>query len=231
MKAVFVAGTDTGVGKTVVCGLLARYLKNKNYRVVPQKWIQTGSKDFPLDIAGQLSLMKMKKSQVKDIMQYVCPYSFKFPCSPHLAASLEKTNINAGKIKSAFKVLSEKFDFVIVEGIGGALVPFNRKQLVIDIAKQLNLPAIIVVGNKLGAINHTLMTIEAIRARKVPIAGIIFNNLSTKQDKLILRDNIEIIRILSREKILGSLAYSKNKDSLYKSFLPVARTIEKWISG
>ena len=166
MKAIFITGTDTGVGKTTVSGLLGRFISDRGYLPVAHKWIQTGKENFPTDY-----------------LQWEFVYKFKFPSSPHLAASLEKKAISVNKIKNSFRSLKKKFDFVIVEGIGGALVPFNRRNLVIDIAKKLNLPVLIVANNKLGAINHTLLTIEAIKMRKMKVIGIIFNNQCRKVDK------------------------------------------------
>ena len=205
MKALFVTGTDTGVGKTIVCGLLGRFLSNNGYRAIIQKWIQAGSNNFPKNVN-------------------VC-YTFKYPASPHLAAGLEKRRINAGKIKKSFKFLKKGFDFVIVEGIGGALVPFNEKRLVIDIAKELYLPVLIVVANKLGAINHSLLTIEAVKRRNMKIMGVIFNNRYKSADKIILEDNAKIVKALSGEKILGILPYCKDRNKLHKAFLPIGGKI------
>lgn len=225
MKAVFVTGTDTGAGKTVVSGLLGRFLLEKGYRVITQKWIQTGSGNFPKDINSHLKLMKMPRHNIKEYLSYMFPYTFKFASSPHLAASLEKRTISIKKIKKCFKFLQKGFDFVIVEGAGGALVPFNRKRLIIDIARELNLPVLIVASNKLGAINHTLLTIEAIKRRGMKIIGIIFNNRYRKVSKIILKDNAKIVAKLTGEKILGTLPYIKDKNRLYKSFLPIGNKI------
>lgn len=208
MKGIFVTGTDTGVGKTVVTSLLARYLRDKGINVVTQKWVLSGAKSA--------------KTTPR------LPYTFKFASSPHLAAKLERKKISVEKIKKSYQLLEKNFDFVIVEGIGGALVPLNHKKLVIDIAKELKLPVVIVAANKLGAINHTLLTVEAIRRRGMNIIGIIFNNLSTKTNKIILKDNVEIIKKLTGEKILGVLPRIKAKDSLCQQFLPF---LDTWISG
>lgn len=222
MKAIFVTGTDTGVGKTVVTGLVARYIQEMGYNVITQKWIQSGS-SLPKDINLHLRLMRKKKDYVKRYFNYVCPYIFKFPSSPHLASIIEKKRISAKEIKRSFNQLSNIFDFVVVEGIGGALVPYNKKGLVIDIAKELKLPTLIVAANKLGAINHTLLTVEALRKRKLKILGIVFNNL--KKENVILKDNPKIIKKVSRETILGVLPYRKNKNFLYKHFLPMGRRL------
>ena len=117
------------------------------------------------------------------------------------------------------------FDFVIVEGAGGVLVPFNRKKLIIDIAKDLNLPVVVVAANKLGAINHTLLTIEALKIRSLKIIGIIFNNQSNKGNDIVLEDNPKIVRQLSGQRILGTLPWTKNKDILIKKFNIIGKNI------
>ncbi len=230
MKAVFITGTDTGVGKTIVAGLLGRFLLDNGHRAITQKWIQTGSK-FPEDIARHLELMKKKKCDINDYLPYMSPYTFKFPASGHLAARLERKKISRARIKKSFLFLEDRFDFVIVEGIGGALVPFNGKGLVIDIAKELDIPALLVVANKLGCINHTLLTIEAVKRRGMKIIGIIFNNnQSGERENIISKDNPRIIKKLTGERILGVLPFSRSKELLYKRFIPIGKKVT-WITG
>lgn len=207
MNALFVTGTDTGVGKSIVTGLLGRYLLDKGHSVITQKWIETGSKNFSQDIDLHLEIMGKKRRQIKDYLSYVSPYNFRFASSPHLAARLKRKRICIDRIKKSFNFLQNKFDYVIVEGTGGALVPINERRLVIDIAKELRLPVLIVAGNRLGAINHTLLTVEAIRKRHMRIIGIIFNNTCKDTDRLILRDNVRIVKRLTRERILGVIPW------------------------
>ena len=223
MKGIFITGTDTGVGKSVVTGLLAKYLREKGHKVITQKWIQTGS-CIPADINLHLKIMGVSKSVIKNHLNYICPYVFKLPASPHLAAGFEKKRINVSKIKKSFELLSAKFDFVIVEGIGGALVPVNEKRLVIDIANELGLSVLIVAQNKLGAINHALMTIEVLKHRKMKILGVLFNNCKG-ENKLVLKDNPDIIRKITGQNMLGVLPWDKRFDLLYKKFLPIAEKV------
>ena len=230
MKAIFVTGTDTGVGKTVICGLLGRLLSDKGYNVITQKWVQSGSGSFPEDVDSHLKLMGLCRRDIKDYLSHVCPYNYRFPASPHLAAIRENKKISAARIKKSFAFLAKRFDLVIVEASGGALVPISRKKLLIDIAKELKLPVLVVAENRLGAINHTLLTIEAIRVRRMKMAGIIFNNLSEGTDVRILKDNPKIITALTGEKALGTLPWMKNKNSLYNAFIPIGKRI-KWIVG
>jgi len=223
MKGIFVTGTDTGSGKSTVTGLLAKYLRGKGDKVITQKWVQTGSR-FSADINLHLKIMGVSKNEIKEHLDCVCPYIFKLPASPHLAAKAENKKINIARIKQSFKSLSSKFDFVIVEGIGGALVPVDEKRLVIDIANELGLPVLVVGQNKIGAINHILMTIEVLKQRKMKILGIVFNNCPG-QNKLVLQDNPEIVRKITKQKILGVLPRQKRLDLLYKKFLPIAAKI------
>jgi dethiobiotin synthetase len=226
MKALCIAGTDTGVGKTIVTALLAKYLSKKGQKVITQKWIQTGSnaRGYSADMATHLKIMGRRRQDIKEYMPYAVPYIFKAPCSPHLACTLENKTISAGKITRGFKFLSGKFDFVLVEGTGGVLVPFNNKRLVIDIACDLNLAVLLVAENKLGAINHTLLTIEALTARKMRILGVVFNNRKG-QEKKIIEDNPRIIKALSGQKILGVLPWIESVEALYEKFIPIGKRI------
>lgn len=223
MKGIFITGTDTGVGKTIVTGLLAKYLRQQGYKVITQKWVQTGSR-VCADVNLHLKIMGTTKGAIRKHLDCVCPYVFKLPASPHLAAKAEKKKIDISRIKRSFKLLSSKFDFVIVEGVGGALVPLDEKRLVIDIAGQLGLSVLVVAQNKLGVINHTLMTIEALKQRKMKILGVLFNNFPG-QNRLVLKDNPDIISKITGAKILGVLPWNKRLDLLYKKFLLIVRKI------
>jgi dethiobiotin synthetase len=229
-KSIFVTGTDTGVGKTLISGMLARYLCHKGYGVITQKWIQTGSTCSPHDIGLHLKLMGRGIEDIKEYLTCISPYVLGFPGSPHLACARERKVIDEGKIKRSLRRLEKRFDFVIVEGVGGALVPFNEKRLVIDIARDLNLSVLIVAANKLGAINHTLLTVEAIERRNMRIAGIVFNSATRQVKDVILKDNPRIVEKLTGSRILGVLPWKKNKDLLYKKFLPIGRSILKALS-
>jgi len=225
MRGFFVIGTDTVVGKTIVTGLLAKFLEDKGYKVITQKWVETGSVGFSKDAGLHLKLLGKKKHKIRSHLSDISPYTFEFPSSPHLASSLERRKISIERIKKSFKSLEKAFNFVVVEGVGGALVPLSKRKLVIDAAKELNLPVLIVVGNKLGAINHTLLTIEALKARKMKIAGVIFNSLRSKESDIILKDNPKIIEAISGQKSSGSLPWTKDKNILHKNFKKIGKKI------
>ncbi len=175
MNAIFVAGTDTGAGKTFITELLARNTKQAGYNVAVQKWVETG----------------VTKSKAV--------YSFRLAASPHLAAKRENKKINIAKIKNEFKQLTKEFDFVIVEGTGGLMVPITEKELLIDIVKDLKIPVLLVAANRIGAINHTLLSLEALNIRKMRVLGVIFNNLLKGENKLVMKDNPEIVKKIIRK--------------------------------
>ena len=227
MGGVFITGTDTGVGKSVITGLLARYLSEAGYSLITQKWVQTGSERGKGDIKVHLQMMGKKKEFFSYLPQML-PYTFTFPSSPHLSARLENKRIDVRRIRRSFTALVQKFEFVLVEGTGGVLVPLSKRSLLIDIARDFHLPVILVIQNRLGAINHSLLSIEAVRARRMGLIGVIFNNLaqSKRENPLILEDNVKIIKAMGRVDVLGSLPYSENLQGLYEEFKPIGARVE-----
>ncbi len=225
MSGIFITATDTGAGKTIVTGLLARYLLEKGHTVITQKWVQTGCKEFmSTDIGEHLKIMGREKNDIKPYLGYVLPYMFKKAASPHLASSIENKRINPDRIIKSYRILFSEFDFVIAEGIGGALVPIDKKRLVIDIVKKLDLAVLIVVLNKLGAINHTLLTIEVLKKRNIKVLGVLFNNLDN-EDRAVLKDNPLIVKALSRERIFGAINRRGSLRRLYREFMPIGKRI------
>lgn len=232
MKAIFIAGTDTSVGKSVVTGLLARHLSDSGYSVVTQKWVETGRKGLRGDVNTHLSFLGKYPAGLKSYMTSILPYSFSLAASPHIAARIDNKRISPARIKKEMSRLLKKFDFVIVEGTGGLLVPMNRAVLQIDIIKKFKLPLILVSANKLGAINHTLLALEALAGRKIKVLGIILNNVSKGQDPVVLEDNPDIIRRFTKIQFLGVLPNTKDKENLRRTFKPIGeKIISKWISG
>ncbi|HID43673.1 MAG TPA: dethiobiotin synthase [Archaeoglobaceae archaeon] len=228
-KAIFIAGTDTEVGKTLVTGLLAHYLSNRGLEVVTQKWIQTGCSNSSSDIKMHLEIMGRKISEYRKIFQMISPYILKFPASPHLSVRFQKVRISKKRIKSSLFKLCSLFELVLVEGTGGLLVPFNSKELILDVVEELNLPILLVVGNRLGAINHSLLSIESIRGRNLKLIGLIFNNLSFKTNRLILRDNSFIAEKISRVRVLGTLPRFEGKNYPYQEFASIGAKVYNWL--
>ncbi len=223
---IFVAGTDTGVGKTVICGLLARYFLDQGLRVATQKWVSTGGAGFPRDLEVHLALMGKRKSDFEGYLDSMSPYSFRLSASPHLAAERERRNIRPEKIKSALRCLCRDFDLVIVEGTGGLLVPLDRKTLIIDLVEKLKLPVLLVAANRLGAINHTLLALEALRSRKIEIMGVVFSQTRMER-KLIREDNPRIVKELGKVKVLGEVPLVSDWAKARQAFRPIGDELRR----
>jgi len=224
LPTVFITGTDTDIGKTVITGLLAKHLLQKGFKTITQKWTQTGCVGFSEDIAAHLKMMGVRPIDIEERIKHLCPCMFELPASPHLSAKREGKRIDPRKIRKSYSLLKSHYDTVIVEGAGGALVPYNNSSFLIDIAIEMKLPILVVAGNKLGAINHTLLTIEALRSRKADLIGVVFNDLSEERNK-ITEDNPDIVKKISKEKVFGHLPFIKSKKKLCEAFEPIGNQI------
>jgi dethiobiotin synthetase len=222
-KSLLITGTNTGVGKTVVCGCLARFLSHKGISVGIQKWVSTGNKHTAEDMEYCLRLLE-KKGDERDDPSLMSPYTFDFPSSPHLAAKLEGEKINKDKIRQSHHTLLQKYDILLVEGVGGVMVPLTRDYLLIDLVVELALPVVIVTHSGLGTINHTLLTIEALRHRNINTLGLIFN-FAGEDNKIIEEDNIAIISHIGKIRSFGSLPKVDSKEALIEAFEPIGGSI------
>jgi dethiobiotin synthetase len=235
VKGIFITGTDTGVGKTVVCGLLAGFLRGRGVRVVTQKWVQTGTAGEPSDLAAHRRLMGLPGSVAEEALADLCPYRFSYPASPRLAAAREGRRIEASVIEAAFRRLAASHDAVLVEGAGGILVPLAEGVLTADLVVRLGLSALVVVGNRLGCVNHALLTVEAIRRRGVPLAGLVFNRPPGEgggAPEELLTDNVRVVEEISKAPVLGEVPFLADPAAGAEAFVPVGRAfLERWRPG
>ena len=183
-KVFFITGTDTNVGKThVACRLINDYVA-QGYKVIGMKPVAAGCELVDGAWVNEDVLKLEAASNVKAPRSLTNPYSFKEAIAPHIAAELAGINIEISVIKQAFDALTELADIVIVEGAGGFLVPLNQKESIADLATALNIPIILVVEMKLGCINHTLLTLEAIQSRNLTLHGWVANQIGSKMPML-----------------------------------------------
>jgi dethiobiotin synthetase len=171
LKGFFVTGTDTGVGKTIVSSALAKCL-NKKFQVGVFKPTQSGIEDILESDGGLLWQAIDQRGSIEDIVTY----SFREPVAPLVAAQLAGVEIEWERIIANYQRLCALCQVILVEGAGGFLVPIAQGKTIADLAEDVNLPVIIVARPNLGTINHTLLTIEAIRKRGLEVAGVIINN-------------------------------------------------------
>jgi dethiobiotin synthetase len=173
-RGLFVTGTDTGVGKTRVAVALIRSLRARGLRVAAMKPVSAGSDPGGLneDVAAL-----MQAANVEAALPDVNPYAFESPIAPHLAAQQAGVRIDLDVIAAAYRRLAAAADVVVVEGAGGWRVPLNAHADIADLARRLGLPVVLVVGLRLGCLNHALLTAESIVGRQLPWAGWIGNHI------------------------------------------------------
>lgn len=173
-KIYCITGIDTDIGKTYVTGLLGKFLLQQRKSVITQKISQTGCVDFPEDIAMHREIMGVELFP-EDRDGLTCPYIFPVPCSPHLAARLAGDEIDPVKIRQAVLALRGRYEYVLLEGVGGLMVPLTEELLLADFLTTLPCRVILVSSPRLGSINHTLAALELMHARELDVAGIIYN--------------------------------------------------------
>ena len=216
----FITGIDTEIGKTQTTGLLARHFLQRQKTVITQKLAQTGQNNAATcngickvseDIAEHRRLMGVSALPEDRPLgdrdgTLTCPYSFAYPASPHLAARLEQQEIDPARLDQSTAILRERYDVVLLEGAGGFLVPLTPDFLQADYIAQRRYPVILVTSGRLGSINHTILTIEAIRRRDLPLACLVFNrhtpNQRADQDDVISNDSLTLFRRLCPDVVI-----------------------------
>jgi dethiobiotin synthetase len=180
MKGYFVTGTDTGVGKTLACVAITRALVERGLRVAVMKPVAAGTVKTPEGEFNDDALDLLAASNVKASYEDVNPWLLKTPTSPHLAARFDGVSIRHERIVGAYLRLAKHADVLVAEGAGGWLAPISASETMADVAERLALPVIMVVGLRLGCLNHALLTRDGIRARGLPFAGWIANRLQAE---------------------------------------------------
>ena len=216
-RGFFITGTDTGVGKTIIAGALILVIRSLGLRVCGMKPIETGCmkaergfKDRVLETSDGMFLKET--ADMDDSIDVITPIRFEKPLAPFPASEIEGIPVDIDKIKKAFKYLLKKYDMVVVEGIGGLLVPIQRDYFVLDLAKDFGLPIIIVSRPGIGTINHTLLTVNYAMKEGLNVAGIILNYSRPPENTLAEQTNPEVIRQISPVPILGVFPYLENRE-------------------
>jgi len=187
-----VCGIDTGVGKSVATGLLAGFLLARGHSVITQKPVQTGCTGKAEDILLHRRLMGVPWNDF-DEQGATCSYCFPFPASPHLAARLANSTIEPEVISRDSATLAAAHEYLLVEGAGGLLVPLNEDLMLLDYLQQCEYPLILVTSPRLGSINHTLLALEAIKARNIHLLGLVYN-LHGNNPVEIVRDSLQVFK-------------------------------------
>ena len=222
-KGIFVTGTDTGVGKTVVTAALVSLFRAGGIDAVPMKPVHTGCISTPhgwvvVDLEFCLNMANLEPQPAE--RKLMAPYCFQPACSPHLAAAQARETISISRIVHDFSALKANHELVIVEGAGGVLVPINGEETMLDVMVGLSLPVLLVARPWLGTINHTLLSLRELARAGVSVLGVILNDSLPCAWDEIVRDNRWTIERFGDAPVLGHLPFIKEIEAKsYKDFL------------
>jgi len=208
-RGYFITGTDTGVGKTVVAAGLTALLRNNGLDVGVMKPVSTGcisrqGKRIALD-----ARFLLRAAGAEDPIDLVCPYRFRAPAAPLVAAEEESEAIDLDRIEGAYRLLSNRHWIMVVEGIGGLLTPISPGESVIDLAKRLELPLIIVSSTRLGTLNHTLLTVRGAQQAGLIVLGVIFNRPDPGSRSFAEKTNPAVFSRLCSVPVLGAVPFMR----------------------
>jgi dethiobiotin synthetase len=204
-RGFFITGTDTGVGKTHVACLLVEALKQRGLRVAVMKPVAAGVEADGINADVRLL---MDAANVQAPKELVNPYCFTSAIAPHLAARQAGISMSLEVVAEAYEKLAAQVDVVVVEGAGGFLVPFNNESGMDEIPVRLKLPVVMVVGLRLGCLNHALLTAEAIRARGLSFVGWVANHIDPHMQEV--EANLTTLRSILRSPCLGEITWQGN---------------------
>lgn len=188
----FVSGIDTGVGKTIATGMMGRFLRRQGIPAATVKLVQTGCHGFSEDLLLHRQLMEIAPLP-EDADGLTFPQTFDFPASPHLAAAKEGRQVDCQAMAQAVETLSQRYPVTLVEGAGGLAVPLTEALLTVDFVALQGWPVVLVCSGKLGSLNHALLSLEALRHRKMRLAGIVYN-YCPEADPLIDQDTPRMLQ-------------------------------------
>jgi len=209
VAGLFVTGTDTGVGKTLVSCALARGLREAGVDVGVMKPVETGVPAAGPEDARAL----VAAARVADPIEIVCPMQFDLPAAPSAAARAEGRHAHLDSLSGAWQTLSDRHAFMLVEGAGGLLVPFDDETTMADLAARWELPVLVVTRACLGTINHTLLTLEACAARGLEVLGVVVSH-STGPLSDADTANLEILKAALGERLIGEVPPGANAASV-----------------
>ena len=211
-QGLFIAGTGTGVGKTVVTAGILRCLRDRDIDAIPAKPVQTGGETgndgfIAPDLDFCLSTADIHPSYRE--IALMSPYVYESACSPHLAGRLQRVYPEIPHIRACLAKLLVLHDIVLVEGAGGIMVPLNEKETMLDLMKTLGFPVLLVAHAGLGTINHSLLSIHVLRSAGLEVLGVVFNEVekTPPENDFIIKDNPKTIARFGNARVLGNVRH------------------------
>ncbi|QOS98466.1 dethiobiotin synthase [Brevibacterium sp. JNUCC-42] len=203
-NGIFIAGTGTEIGKTMITASLATTLLHRNMDIGVWKPVQSGARADDMD-SDAYRIQSL--SGLEDAPHEIAPLSFVEPVTPHLAAIREGITLTLPSIMQAGGPLFARHKNLLVEGAGGLLAPLTDTMVGIDLIKQIGFPVLLVAHGGLGTINHTLLSLEALRTRGIPILGVILNQTEAHLSMKEMRKNADYIEDFGKSQVLGLFPY------------------------
>lgn len=216
-SAIFITGTDTGVGKTVVTAALATYLSRRGMDVGVMKPVETGVASPTAATSDAVRLKEAAATQ--DELALIRPYCFRTPVAPLTAARLERKAIRLATILAAYRRLRAYHQVLLVEGAGGVHVPLTKSADMLDLIQRMKLPVIVVGRVGLGGINHARLTIESLRQRKIPVLALVLNHTTRSNGataKQQAHSTVTLLREFAGVPVIGPLPYAGTLDRGWK---------------
>jgi dethiobiotin synthetase len=225
-NGVFIAGTDTGVGKTRVAVDLIRALVRKQQRVAAMKPVAAGADPTPSGLRNADSMALAAATNVPLTWDQVTPYCLPLAASPHIAAEHAGIRIETGRIVREYEAISNLADCVVVEGAGGWLAPIGERETMADVAVALGLPVVLVVGLRLGCLNHALLTAQAIERTGLRLAGWVAN--ACVPDFIHARENIATLEQRLGAPLLDSVPFDQSGFTSAESSRRLGEALGLW---
>jgi dethiobiotin synthetase len=206
----FVTGTDTGVGKTLISSALVHHFAQSGWRAAGMKPVAAGCEYAGAHLLSEDVVSLRAASNVDIPLEVINPYAFAPPLAPHIAAEAAGMRIELNIVQDAFKKAAEAVDILVVEGVGGFRVPLNEREDTADLANRLGLPVILVVGVRLGCLNHALLTVESIAAHGLKLAGWVANCIDPTMEAQ--KENLSTLLAKIPAPCLGVVSYQSEAD-------------------
>jgi dethiobiotin synthetase len=224
VSSVFVTGTDTGIGKTLVACALLRRLAAGGRSAIGMKPVAAGCVEGADGLVNEDVEALRASSTVRAERALVNPYAFRDAISPHIAAAHDSVRIDLDHIRGCFERLRSLADAVVVEGVGGFRVPLNESQDAGDLARLLGLPVLLVVGMRLGCLNHAVLTQETVLSRGLRLAGWVANRIDPRMERC--EENIEFLGRALAAPLLGDIPFVADAERRIHATASVLRVPE-----
>ncbi|MEW6108610.1 MAG: dethiobiotin synthase [Nitrospirota bacterium] len=234
-KGFFITGTDTGVGKTIIAGAIIKAIQFLGLKACGMKPIESGCGREGDVLIPYDGMFLKQAAHMQEPITLVTPCCFESPLAPLSASDIEMKSVNINEIKKAFNKISRQYDAVVIEGIGGLMVPVRKNYFVVELAREFGLPLIVVAKPGLGTINHIMLTVNYALKENLEVAGVIINYSQPPENSLAEKTNPKLLNQICPVPVIGIFPYLKNleEDSIEKTVLKNLdlEVIEKYIKS